>query len=46
MSRTFIIILVIVVALIVVLAARGGSPRVTQITRRHEKEDRKDGDDA
>jgi hypothetical protein len=37
-SRTFIIILVIVVAAFVVLAVSGGGPRITQITRRRERE--------
>ena len=42
MSRTFIIILVIIIALLVVFAIRDGGPRITQITRRREKEDRED----
>ena len=46
MTRTFIIVLVIVVALIVVFAIRDGGPRITQITRRREKDDREDGDNA
>ncbi|NUS99833.1 MAG: hypothetical protein HOP96_02515 [Sphingomonas sp.] len=43
---TTIILIVAVIAVIALLAARGGGPRITEITRRHESEDRKDGDNA
>ena len=44
MTNTQIIIAIVaVIAIIAVLAARGGGPRITQITRTREK---KDGDDA
>ena len=42
MSTQTIIIIIAVVAIIALLAARGGGPRVTQITRTREK----DPDDA
>ena len=41
-----IIILVIAIAMIAILAMRGRGPRVTQITRRRETEDKEGGDDA
>jgi type II secretory pathway pseudopilin PulG len=44
MSTQTIIILVVVIAIIALLAARGGGPRVTQITRTVRKE--KDSGDA
>jgi hypothetical protein len=39
MSTQTIIIIVAIVAVIALLAARGGGPRVTQITRRREKDE-------
>ena len=40
-TTTIVIIIVVVAALIIALSARSG-PRVTQITTRHEDEDRTD----
>jgi hypothetical protein len=43
------IIVAISIAMIVVIAlaaARGGGPRITQITRTVKRDDEKDGDDA
>jgi len=41
-TATIIIIVVVVVALIALLAARGGGPRVTEITRTVSKDRRED----
>ena len=47
MSTTMIILIVAVVAVIALLAARGGGPRITEITRTVKRDDEeKDGDDA
>jgi hypothetical protein len=43
MSTQTIIIIVAIVALVAVLAARGGGPRVTEITRTRKRE-KDDGD--
>ncbi|WP_156029939.1 hypothetical protein [Sphingomonas sp. URHD0057] len=40
------IIIAAAIAIIAALAARGGGPRITQITRTVERDDDKDGDDA
>ncbi|HEX4799972.1 MAG TPA: hypothetical protein VFU91_02215 [Sphingomicrobium sp.] len=39
MSTQTIVIIVAIVAVIALLAARGGGPRITQITRTREKKD-------
>ena len=39
MSTQTIVIIVAIIAVIALLAARGGGPRITQITRTREKKD-------
>ena len=48
MSTSVIIVVMMVVVAIVVLViiSQNSGPRVTQITRHRDKEERKDGDDA